>query len=102
MAAQSGNFRGRQVTRLTATSAPDADQATTQDPAGAPSIVIDGVTWRLRTIGREPFVIVDDLSVTVQPGGFSCLVGPSGCGKTTTLNLVAGFVAPTTGVIRFP
>lgn len=43
---------------------------------------------------------VADLSVTVEDGEFFTLVGPSGCGKTTTLRLLAGFEAPTTGRIE--
>nr|WP_240728557.1 ABC transporter ATP-binding protein [Halobellus limi] len=37
----------------------------------------------------------------VGDGEFFTLVGPSGCGKTTTLRLVAGFDAPTSGTVRF-
>jgi iron(III) transport system ATP-binding protein len=42
---------------------------------------------------------VRDLSLTVRDGEFLTLLGPSGCGKTTTLRMIAGLVAPTTGEI---
>ncbi len=32
-------------------------------------------------------------------GDFICIVGPSGCGKTTMMQTLAGFLAPTTGVV---
>lgn len=42
---------------------------------------------------------VADTSLTCVDGDFLTLLGPSGCGKTTTLRLIAGFLAPTTGRI---
>ena len=34
--------------------------------------------------------VVDDVSLTIQPGQVTCLLGPSGCGKSTTLRIIAG------------
>ena len=42
---------------------------------------------------------VDGVSVEIRAGEFFSLLGPSGCGKTTTLRMVAGFEAPTSGSI---
>jgi putative spermidine/putrescine transport system ATP-binding protein len=43
---------------------------------------------------------VDGLTLGVEKGEFVSLLGPSGCGKTTTLQMIAGFVEPTSGAIR--
>jgi putative spermidine/putrescine transport system ATP-binding protein len=45
-------------------------------------------------------VAVDRLTLEVEKGEFVSLLGPSGCGKTTTLQMIAGFVEPTSGAIR--
>src|ERR1700755_1031791 len=42
---------------------------------------------------------VDDVSLGVEKGEFVWLRGPSGCGKTTTLQMIAGFVEPSSGAI---
>ncbi len=43
---------------------------------------------------------VDDLNLHIEAGEFLTLLGPSGSGKTTTLMLLAGFEAPSSGTIR--
>ena len=45
------------------------------------------------------FQAVRDLNLDVESGEFVSLLGPSGCGKTTTLQMIAGFVPPTTGTV---
>jgi putative spermidine/putrescine transport system ATP-binding protein len=44
-------------------------------------------------------VAVDGLTLSVEQGEFVSILGPSGCGKTTTLQMIAGFVDPTSGSI---
>ncbi|MGC4071118.1 MAG: ATP-binding cassette domain-containing protein [Nibricoccus sp.] len=43
---------------------------------------------------------VRDFSLHVKPGETIALVGPSGAGKSTVLNLVIGFIRPTSGAIE--
>lgn len=40
---------------------------------------------------------VDDLSFTVQPGIVTGFLGPNGGGKSTTMRLILGLDAPTSG-----
>ena len=45
--------------------------------------------------------VVKGVSLTVADGEFFSLLGPSGCGKTTILRMIAGFIFPTSGTVRF-
>jgi NitT/TauT family transport system ATP-binding protein len=40
-----------------------------------------------------------DLSLEISSGEFVAVVGPSGCGKTTLLNLLSGFLKPSSGKV---
>jgi NitT/TauT family transport system ATP-binding protein len=39
------------------------------------------------------------VSFQVRAGEFISLIGPSGCGKSTMLNMIAGFLLPTSGTV---
>jgi len=43
---------------------------------------------------------IQDISISVHENEFLVLLGPGQCGKTTFLNILAGLVKPTSGVIR--
>jgi putative spermidine/putrescine transport system ATP-binding protein len=60
-----------------------------------------GASLQLRALGKAfgAAKAVDSVSLEIPPGAFVSLLGPSGSGKTTTLNLIAGFLAPDTGEI---
>ncbi len=44
--------------------------------------------------------ILTDLDFTLEAGRTTVIYGPSGAGKTTILNLLAGFIRPSSGKIR--
>ena len=52
----------------------------------------------LKRFGDGPLVL-DRLSLAVQPGDFVSLIGPSGCGKSTVLRLIAGLTPVTAGTL---
>ncbi len=44
---------------------------------------------------------VRDVSIDAAPGTITALIGPNGAGKTTSFAMVAGFVRPDGGTVRF-
>jgi spermidine/putrescine ABC transporter ATP-binding subunit len=61
--------------------------------------VIPRAVVELRSVSKRYGAVtaLDALDLTVREGELLALLGPSGCGKTTTLNVIAGFVAPDAG-----
>ena len=49
--------------------------------------------------GSNGVCAVDKLNFDIQPGEFTCFLGTTGCGKSTILNVIAGFVHPTSGEV---
>jgi NitT/TauT family transport system ATP-binding protein len=43
--------------------------------------------------------VVDDVTYAIHDREFVSVIGPSGCGKTTMMNMVAGFMQPTSGSV---
>jgi NitT/TauT family transport system ATP-binding protein len=69
-------------------------------PVGAvkASVRLTGVS---KVFGRGSSAVraLDQVSLEVSPGEFTCLIGASGCGKSTLLSLVAGLEQPTSGEV---
>ena len=45
--------------------------------------------------------LINHMELKIREKEITCILGPSGCGKTTILNLIAGFLVPDSGEIRF-
>lgn len=60
-------------------------------------IRIEGLTKEYRIYGGKKFKAVDNLDLEIERGEIFGLLGPNGAGKTTTLNMLLGFVFPTSG-----
>lgn len=61
-------------------------------------IAFDRVSVQFDT-ERGPMKVLDDVSFEIRQGEFVSIIGPSGCGKTTLMNLLGGFVPPTSGQV---
>lgn len=64
-----------------------------------PAIELRSVSKTFVLESGEEIVAVRDASLKVARGEFVCVVGPSGHGKSTLLNLIAGFIMPSSGEI---
>lgn len=75
------------------------------DTAGAhqPSALLscEAVTRQYESVSGQRSLALDTTHFNLHHDEFVCVIGPSGCGKTTLLNLLAGFLQPSTGRVLF-
>src|SRR5271157_6667184 len=69
-------------------------------PSLAEKIRLAGVGKRFITRDREVQAL-QPTDLAVQPHEFVALVGPSGCGKSTILNMIAGLLPPSEGIVSY-
>lgn len=55
------------------------------------------IEYRSRELGSQTKLAVKDLSLAVHSGEVFGFLGPNGAGKTSTMNVLLGFVPPTSG-----
>jgi NitT/TauT family transport system ATP-binding protein len=60
---------------------------------------IRGLRKAFAAPGGTTTVALNGVDLDVERGSFVSIVGPSGCGKSTLLQIIAGLVAPTSGVV---
>jgi NitT/TauT family transport system ATP-binding protein len=73
---------------------------TVRDGDEKAAIELRGVTKRFVSPNGKSFTALRDLDLVIAPGEFTAIVGPTGCGKSTTLALISGLEAPSTGTVR--
>ncbi|MGN0261971.1 MAG: ABC transporter ATP-binding protein [Eggerthellaceae bacterium] len=66
-------------------------------------IEFDKVSKAFFTDGKrkQASLALREMSLSIEEGEFVSIVGPSGCGKTVSLSMMAGFLFPTLGEVRF-
>ena len=66
--------------------------------AGQPVLEVESLR-KVYSDKRREVEAIRDLTFSVSPGEFLCIVGPSGAGKTTLLRCIGGLLAPTSGQV---
>jgi NitT/TauT family transport system ATP-binding protein len=63
-------------------------------------IEVENLSKTFTSIKGPDIEALRNVSFSVRKGEFLTIIGPSGCGKSTILNILAGLVRPTSGVVK--
>lgn len=63
------------------------------------SLLIDQISMTFELPDGDSIEALKNISLNLTEGEILTVLGPSGCGKTTLLNIIAGFLAPTSGQV---
>ncbi len=73
-------------------------QAEASRPIGGTAVGCHNLSVRFVT-ERRTVTALENVSFSVESGGFLSLLGPSGCGKSTLLRVVADLIPPSSGQV---
>ena len=69
-------------------------------PASAAIVAVEGLTRVFRRRGAPALTAVDAMSFRIAPGEAVGYIGANGAGKSTTIKMLTGILAPTSGTAR--
>ncbi|RXZ83104.1 ABC transporter ATP-binding protein [Paenibacillaceae bacterium] len=70
-----------------------------EEAAARDGIALEGINLTFRQ-GSSTSQVLKGIDLRLQSDEFVCVLGPSGCGKSSLLNIIAGYLKPTEGVVK--
>src|SRR5689334_21124421 len=75
--------------------------ATIIDPPATVLCEARGISQQFPQPNGQPLVVLDNITLAIQPNEIVALLGPSGCGKSTIMRILAGLIRPTQGEVLY-